>query len=462
VATSFPASDQLRHPRPLKSSRSILIVEDEEIIRTTLREFLTGEGYSVADAGTVADALKLARQRDFDVAICDVQLPDGDGIALLRRLQQVNLETSALVITAYATVENAVEAFKAGAFDYLVKPVIFEDLANKLDRLYRYRQLYIENQVLRRELARRGDFDQIVGSSKVLADLQETIRKVAVTNSNVLLVGETGTGKELFARAIHAAGPKGDDKFLAVNCGTRPVELLETQLFGSSAGPGTDRQGIFRHAGEGTVFLDEVSQLPLGTQSELLRAIEYGEIMPVGGSETVHVGARIIASTTRDLMREVAEARFQEDLFYRLDGVKIHIPALRERLDDVPELVDFFIGKHSKAMGKRVTGATSETIRLLMAAQWKGNVRQLDNAVERAVMMCDDTLIEPKDLPPDLLGIGQPLPDTDDLRTALRHYERLHISRVLRQWPDKREAAKRLKLGLSSLYRKIEELGIDL
>jgi transcriptional regulator with PAS, ATPase and Fis domain len=208
--------------------------------------------------------------------------------------------------------------------------------------------------------------------------------------------------------------------------------------------------------------LDEVSQLPLGTQSELLRAIEYGEIMPVGGSETVRVRARIIASTTRDLMREVAEARFQEDLFYRLDGVKIHIPALRERLDDVPELVDFFIGKHSRAMGKRVTGATSETIRLLMAAQWKGNVRQLDNAVERAVMMCDDTLIEPKDLPPDLLGIGQPLPDTDDLRTALRHYERLHISRVLRQWPDKREAAKRLKLGLSSLYRKIEELGIDL
>ena len=446
----------------MKSSRSILIVEDEEIIRTTLREFLTGEGYWVADAGTVADALKLARQRDFDVAICDVQLPDGDGIALLRRLQQVNLETSVLVITAYATVENAVEAFKAGAFDYLVKPVIFEDLANKLDRLYRYRQLYIENQVLRRELARRGDFDQIVGSSKVLADLQETIRKVAVTNSNVLLVGETGTGKELFARAIHAAGPKGDDKFLAVNCGTRPVELLETQLFGSSTGPGTDRQGIFRHAGEGTVFLDEVSQLPLGTQSELLRAIEYGEIMPVGGSETVRVQARIIASTTRDLMREVADSRFQEDLFYRLDGVKIHIPALRDRLDDVPELVDFFIGKHSRAMGKRVTGATSETIRLLMAAQWKGNVRQLDNAVERAVMMCDDTLIEPKDLPPDLLGIGQPLPDTDDLRSALRHYERLHISRVLRQWPDKREAAKRLKLGLSSLYRKIEELGIDL
>ncbi len=445
--------------------RSILIVEDEEIIRTTLREFLAGEGYAVETAGTVANALALARSREFDVAICDVQLPDGDGVNLLRRLQQLHLETFGLIITAYATVENAVEAFKAGAFDYLVKPVIFEDLANKLERVFQYRGLIRENQSLRRELARRDDFDQIVGSSKILADLQETIRKVAVTNSNVLLVGETGTGKELFARAIHTAGPKSGEKFLAANCGTRPVELLEAQLFGTHVGgdgpAAADQHGLFLHAKSGTVYLDEVAQLPLGTQSKLLRAIEYGEIMPVGSSETVRVEARLVASTTRDLMREVADGNFQEDLFYRLDGVKIHVPALRERLDDIPELVDYFIAKHTKAMGKRVTGVTSETMRLLMAAQWKGNVRQLDNAIERAVMMCDGTSIDPKDLPPDLLGIGQPLPDTDDLRSALRHYERLHISRVLRQWPDKREAAKRLKLGLSSLYRKIEELGID-
>ena len=277
----------------------------------------------------------------------------------------------------------------------------------------------------------------------------------------MLLVGETGTGKELFARAIHAAGPKKDEKFLVANCGTRPIELLEAQLFGSQTGKKSDQLGIFRNAGDGTVFLDEIAELPMGMQSELLRAIEYQEIMPVGGSEAVKVSARIIASTTRDLMREVSEERFQEDLFYRLDGVKIRIPPLRERLDDIPELVDYFIARHSQAMGKRVTGASSETIRLLMAAHWKGNVRQLDNAVERAVMMCDGTQIEPTDLPPDLLGLGQPLPDTDDLRSALRHYERLHITRVLRQWPDKREAAKRLKLGLSSLYRKIEELGIN-
>ncbi len=446
--------------------RSILIVEDEDIIRTTLKEFLSGEGCQVATAGTVAEAMSLARTRDFDVAVCDVQLPDGDGIGLLKRLQQFHADTAVLVITAYATVENAVEAFKAGAFDYLVKPVLFEDLHTKLTRLFRYRDLFQENQILRREVARRNEFDQIVGSSQSLARVQETIRKVALTNSNVLLVGETGTGKELFARAIHAAGPKSQSKFLVVNCGTRPVELLESQLFGAQAGTGPDgranQQGIFRSAGEGTVFLDEIALLPMGTQSELLRAIEYQEITPVGGSETVRVAARIIASTTRDLSREVGNGEFQEDLFYRLDGVKIRIPPLRERLDDVPELVEHFIGKHSRAMGKRVTAATSETVRLLMSAHWKGNVRQLDNAIERAVMMCDGERIEPKDLPPDLLGLGNSLPDTDDLRTALRHYEKLHISRVLRQWPDKREAAKRLKLGLSSLYRKIEELGIDL
>jgi len=443
----------------VSAQRSLLIVEDEDIIRTTLAEFLTGQRYKVVQAGTVAEAIKLAQEHDFHVAICDVQLPDGDGIRLLKRLLQINPATCILIITAYATVENAVEAFQAGAFDYLVKPVIFDDLDNKLKRLFEYRELLKENQQLRRELARSDHLDQIIGSSGPITELQKSIGKVASTNSNVLLVGETGTGKELTARAIHQAGPKQSEKFLAMNCGTRPPELLEAQLFGSEAGEG--QPGLLRAAGEGTVYLDEVAHLPMGTQTQLLRAIEYSEAMPVGGSETYPVSARIIAATAFDLMRCVGEETFQEDLFYRLDGVKLRVPPLRERLDDIPELVEAFIGKHATAMGKRISSASSETIRLLMQAQWKGNVRQLDNAIERAVMMCESTQIEPTDLPPDLLGIGQPLPDTDDLRSALRHYERLHITRVLRQWPDKREAAKRLKLGLSSLYRKIEELDIE-
>ncbi len=450
----------------MKSPRTILIVEDEEIIRTSLREFLTEEGYDVTAAGTITDAVRAIREQDFQVAICDVQLPDGDGVNLLRKLLQYNPNISGLVITAYATVENAVEAFKAGAFDYLVKPVIFDDLSNKLKRLFQYRELYQENQALRKELARRDDGEEIIGSSKSIQEVQEAIRKIAVTNANVLIVGESGTGKELFARMIHRWGPRKNERFLAANCSTRPTEALEAHLFGTqpsgiAAGSG-EQPGIFQNAGEGIVFLDEVSQLPLSTQTRLLRAIEYGEIMPQGASEPKSHSARIIAATTRDLSREVAEGRFDEALFYRLNGVKIRIPALRERLDDIPELIDFFIARHSREMGNRVTGASSETIRLLIAANWKGNIRQLDNAIERAVMMCDSTQIRPKDLPPDLLGESQPLPVTDDLRSALRHYEKLHIERVLREWPDKREAARRLRLGLSSLYRKIEELGIDL
>lgn len=438
--------------------KSILIVEDEQIIRETLAEFLSGEGFQVVTAPCVSDAIKLAHERDFDVAICDIQLPDGDGVQLLRRLHRINPAMFVLIISAYATVENAVEAFTAGAFDYLVKPVIFDDLINRLRRLFKFQDLYLENQKLRKELSRQAGFDQVVGSSRVLQELLSTIRKVAATNSNVLLVGETGTGKELFAREIHAAGPNRDEKFVAINCGTRPVELLDSQLFGGD----DNSPGAFRMAEGGTVFLDEIASLPPGTQSELLRAIEYQEVTPPGSKETIKVKARIIAATSRDLMREVSEGNFQEDLFYRLDGVKIRIPPLRERLDDIPELVEYFMTRHAEAMGKRVLGATSETIRTLMAAHWKGNVRQLDNAIERAVMMCEGEEIQPTDLPPDLLGMGTNLPDTDDLRSALRHYERLHITRVLRQCPDKKEAAKRLKLGLSSLYRKIEELKIEL
>lgn len=449
-----------RPPAETLPARQILIVEDEPIIRNTLAEFLTGEGYQVTKAANVDEGMARAKEKDFHLAICDIQLPDGDGIRLMRLLHKLNPSVFVLIITAYGTVESAVEAFKAGAFDYLTKPVIFDDLANKLRRVFEYRDLYLENQKLRRELAQPNRFDQIVGSSEPLRLLQETIGKVSATHSNVLLSGETGTGKELFARAIHSAGPMRDEKFLVVNCGTRPIELLEAELFGSESG-GKSQNGILRSAGAGTVFLDEISGLPMGTQTKLLRAIEYQESMPSGGAQTYPVKCRIISSTSEDLLRLVGEGKFQQDLFYRLDGVKIRIPPLRERLDDIPELVDHFIAKHSRALRKRVVSASSETIRLLMSAQWKGNVRQLDNAIERAVIMCEGTQIEPSDLPPDLLGLGQPLPDTDDLRSALRHYERLHITRVLRQWPDKREAAKRLKLGLSSLYRKIEELSIE-
>lgn len=442
--------------------RSILICEDEAVIRDTLSEFLTGEGYTVTTVGSTAAAIDAVKRQDFNVAICDVQLPDGDGIQLLRRIQQINPFTFGLIITAYATVENSIDAFKAGAFDYLVKPVRFEDLEVKLRRVFEYRQLFLENQMLRRELSRGDIFDEIVGSSKAVKSLQTQIAKIAKTNNtNVLLQGESGTGKEMFARAIHRAGKFAEEKFMSASAANGSEEFIESELFGSDNGE-HPQPGLFRAAGRGTVYIDEVALLSEGVQAKLLRVLEYGEAIPVGGDTPYTVNARVICSTSRELKNLVDMNVFSPDLFYKLDGSKLTIPPLRDRIDDIPELVEHFVAKCSRSMGKLVNGASSDVIRILVEANWPGNVRQLENVVERAVMMCDGQILDPKDLPNDIAGESAPRPDADDLRSALRHYEKLHIQRVLKECPDKRAAAKRLKLGLSSLYRKIEELGIEL
>ena len=439
--------------------RSILVCEDEPVIRDTIAEFLTGEGYHVKCVGNCATALEEVRRNDYNVAICDVQLPDGDGIKLFRKIQQMNPQTFGLVITAYASVENSIQAFQAGAFDYMLKPVRFDDLAHKLRRVFEYRDLFVENQALRREMARSGKREEIVGSGKALTKLQDSIAKIALTRSSVLLQGETGTGKELFARSIHNAGPNASEKFVTVMAATRPDELLEAQLFGSESGDHA-QEGALRSAGKGTVYIDEVALLTDSAQAKLLRVLEYAEAQPLNSSDSYKVKARVIASTTRELDSLVKMSAFSQDLFYKLDTGKLSIPPLRERLDDIPELVEHFVAKHSQIMGKRVVGATSDAIRLLVEAEWPGNVRQLENAIQRAVMKCEDKIVNPEDLPDEIAG--NTLPDADDLRSALRHYEKLHIQRVLRECPDKRAAAKRLKLGLSSLYRKIEELDIEL
>src|SRR5207248_2881883 len=282
---------------------------------------------------------------------------------------------------------------------------------------------------------------------------------VAPTRSTVLITGASGTGKELIARAIHRLGPDPDARFLAVNCAAIPQDLLENQLFGHRKGAFTgadrDQAGVFVHAGTGTVFLDEIAELPLPVQAKLLRAIEQKEVLPVGANEPVRAEARIIAATNKDLHKETEAGRFREDLYYRLNVVSITIPPLRERREDIPDLVEFLLGKHARALGKRVTGVTRETMTLLMTCRWKGNVRELDNALQRAVILGEGPLVTPADLPP---GLAPEVADpavVDDLGEAVRRFERGHIERVLRQTPDKREAARRLGMGLSSLYRKI-------
>lgn len=443
---------------------SILIVDDEPLIRQTLAEFLHQEGYGVATAGDAEEALDQVRERRFDLALCDIQLPGLDGIGLLERLLRLSPETFVVLITAYGTVESAVEAFKRGAHDYLMKPLLFDEVAAKLKHLLAYRKLHLENQWLRRELHQQFDFGAIIGKSPAMQQVFTTLRKLAPSRTTVLLVGESGTGKELVARALHHQGPDRDEKFVAVNCAALAEDLLENQLFGHRKGAYTgadrDSEGVFLHVGKGTLFLDEIGEMKPGTQAKLLRAIEQKEVLPVGANSPVQINARILAATNKDLAKEVAEGRFREDLYYRLNVVTIRLPALRDRREDIPELVEFLLARHVQSQGKPIRGVDHEAMRLLLSAPWKGNVRELDNALQRAVILGEGPLITPSDLPPDLA----PSPDVcleDDLRAALAHFEKRHIERILREVPDKKEAAKRLGLALSSLYRKIEELGIS-
>jgi DNA-binding NtrC family response regulator len=443
----------------------VLVVDDEPLIRDTLAEYLTQEGFTVAACGDGERALELARGRRFDVAVCDLQLPGIDGIEVLDRLLQVSPQTFVLLITAYGTVENAVEAFQRGAHDYLMKPLLLHEVLAKIRRLLSYRDLCQENQRLRRQVRREDDPERIVGRGPAMQRVFAMVRKVAPTGSTVLLLGESGTGKELVARAIHRHSANAAERFLAVNCAAIPHDLLENQLFGHRKGAFTgadrDQAGLLVHAGAGTVFLDEIAELTPATQAKLLRVIEQKEVLPVGANEPVTVAARLLAATNKPLPREVEQGRFREDLFYRLNVVTIALPPLRERREDIPELVEFLLAKGARALGKRQPQVAHEAMQILLACPWKGNVRELDNALQRALILGEGPLIAPADLPPDLA----PTPDdhalVDDLGEAVRRFERQHIERMLRVTADKKEAARRLGMGLSSLYRRITELKIS-
>jgi DNA-binding NtrC family response regulator len=451
-------------PKSIKTTH-VLIVDDEPLIRETLAEYLSQEGFAVTVCADGERALAQAAEHGFDVALCDVQLPGIDGIELLDRLLKMSPQTLVLLITAYATVENAIQAFQRGACDYLMKPIVLDEVLSKIRRLLDYRELFQENQWLRRELNRAYNVEHMVGRSAAMQTVLAMVRKVAPTRSTVLLVGESGTGKELIARAIHGQGARNGARFLAVNCAAIPYELLESQLFGHRRGAFTGAEGahsgIFLHAGAGTVFLDEIGDIPPATQAKLLRAIEQKEILPVGANEPIQVEARVLAATNKDLAKEVEVGRFREDLYYRLNVVSIRVPPLRERREDIPDLVEFFLAKHAATLGKRVTGVSHETMQILLACRWKGNVRELENALQRAMILCEGPLITPADLPPDLAPIEGDPALVDDLAEAVRRFEKQHLERILRQTPDKKEAARRLGMGLSSLYRKITELGIQ-
>jgi DNA-binding NtrC family response regulator len=454
-AMSLPANTRSKAAETSRLRGRVLIVDDEEVIAATLKEFLQGESFEVATAMNASSALALIEAFEPDVVLCDVQLPGADGLSLLNRSLHVRPETLFIVITAYATVENAVAAFQRGAHDYLMKPVMFEELLAKIDRLMTYRRLLLENQALRRQFHAHEDLETLMGASPAMQAVKTLIRKVGPTRSTVLITGESGTGKELVARALHTFGPEPDSVFLAVNCAAIPHDLLENQLFGhirgSFTGADRDHAGLFVAAGRGTVFLDEIGELSRSTQAKLLRAIENKEILPIGATRPISFQARLVTATNKDLLAEVSASRFREDLYYRLNVVSIHLPPLRDRREDIPELTAVLLTKHAARLGKHVQGVDNATVRGLMAAPWKGNVRELDNALERAVILGDGPILTPDDFPAGLMiePDSEIAASRDNLRAAVREYERHHIQRVLKDCgDDKREAARRLGLGL--------------
>ena len=445
---------------------SILVAEDEASVRESLADLLRDESYQVTTAVDGAAAISALDTSEFDLVLSDVRMPGADGLAVLRHSREVAPQTLVLLMTAHATVDSAVEALRRGAQDYLLKPIMLEDVLHKINYLLEHRQLAWENQMLRNMADRKWDFDSLVGRSGAMREVMNLIRRVAPTPSTVLITGESGAGKEIVARGIHHFSELRDRIFLPVNCGAIPETLLESQLFGHMRGSFTgaisNQEGLFQRARGGTIFLDEISDLPLSLQVKLLRVIETKEVLPVGASTPIKVDIRVIAASNRDLGREVEQGRFRDDLYYRLNVFGIEVPPLRERREDIPLLVEHFVRLHNRELKKNCNGADSATLKVLMSLPWKGNVRELDNVIEHAMILAEGDWITVRDLPRALQQeVGFPAPVGDDLRNALRAYEKAHIQAVLAKVNhDKKVAAERLGVSLSSLYRKIEELDI--
>ncbi|MHC4075873.1 MAG: sigma-54-dependent transcriptional regulator [Planctomycetota bacterium] len=444
----------------------ILLADDETTFRKTFAKVLQEEGVVVTTVGNGTDAINAIMRQPYAVAILDIQMPGADGIKVLREIMRIRPQTHVIMITAYGSIEMAVEAIKLGACDYVIKPVVFEDILAKIRQHLQYLELQEENQELKRELDSRFDIGQIIGQTEVMQQVFKMIRKVANTQSNVLITGRSGTGKELVARAIYSLGSQNGKRFVGVNCGAIPEGLLESELFGHKKGSFTsaieDKKGLFEIAHDGTLFLDEIGYMPMSCQVKLLRAVEQRQVIPVGSTESVDINLRLIAATNRDLLQEIKEERFREDLYYRLNVVGIHLPTLQERKDDIPLLIEHFIKKYNAEMGKHYVGMSDDAMWLLMGCEWKGNIRELENVIERAVIFAESDVIKACDI--GLIGVGAAALSgkNENLQNSLRAYEKEQIYRVLNKYDwNKAEAAKALGVGLSSLYRKIDELEIN-
>ena len=448
---------------------TLLLVDDDRHLLMSMAEWLREQGYQVDAAASYADAQQALAKRSYELVLSDVRLGDGDGFDLLAQTRHDHPDSSFILMTGYCTVDTAIDALRAGAFDFLTKPVIDEELEMAIERALSQREVIEENTTLKKQLDMRFGMGNIVGHDHRMLKIFDMIESVADTKATILITGESGTGKSLIARAIHRHSSRRDKPFVEVACGALPETLLESELFGHAAGAFTgatgDKVGKFSLADGGTIFLDEIGTSTAGLQVKLLRVLQDFEFEKVGGTETLHVDARAILATNENLTKLVEEGRFRQDLYYRINVINIELPPLRERIADIPNLAGHFLKTTVEETGKAVHDFTPETLALLQQYRWPGNVRELQNVIERAVLLGKTDRVRPEDLPSDLLS-GGPITSTvvrdGTLKDALEGPERQIIFEVLESnnW-NRNQTAEQLGINRTTLYKKMKRLGLE-
>jgi DNA-binding NtrC family response regulator len=445
---------------------TVLVADDEATLRENLVQVLREENFEVISCANGAEALKALKTYSVDAIITDLRMPELSGMDLIASAAKLAPEATIIVVTAYGEVVTAVEAMKKGARDYVCKPLILDELVFKLKRFLAQDDVVRQNKVMRAQIKKVYDDFAVVARSQSMASILETVKRISNTSSNVLICGESGTGKEVLARAVHYWSPIRDEPFVPVDCGSLVESLVESELFGhrrgAFTGANSDHMGFFEAADGGTLFLDEIANLPPKSQAVVLRAIEEKAIVRVGDNRPRRVNIRIVAATNRDLEKAVETGAFREDLYFRINVVRIIVPPLRERPEDIPPLVEHFVQKYNVELKCNCPGFDAEALEAMCRHPWRGNVRELENAVERAIIFAGDRPACVQDLSFTAAGEKTPPPMPVDLRTASRDFEKQHILKVLARFENnKMAAADALGIGLSSLYRKLDELGIS-
>ena len=449
---------------------TILVVDDERDIRRALDIVLSDEGYTVDTAANGLEAIQKLQSHAYDLVLTDLKMEGADGFEVLRKSREINEALPVIMMTAFGSVDSAVEAMKLGAIDYIIKPFMHDDLKLTIQRILEHGKLSLENITLKRQLSQRFASDEIIGQSEAIARVFDIIEKAAPTRANILITGESGTGKGLIAEAIHKNSPRRDQPFMSINCAAIPETLLESELFGYKKGAFTgatgDKTGLMVMADKGTLFLDEIGDMPLIIQSKGLKVLESGEVLPLGDTKTKKVDVRIISATNKDIEACIRDKSFREDLYYRLNVIEIRIPPLRERREDIPLLVNRFLKEGAVAAGRAGLSFDAAAMNFLIGYAWPGNVRELRNIVERAIIFSTGDLITSDNLPQKIRkndGTGQPVDiKLQPLKTMVSDYEKEIILNTLRRFDGNKEmAVKTLGIDLTTLYRKINRFDVD-